>query len=447
MMRKWPRVAVKDVCSLIVDCVNRTAPIVEHDTPYRMIRTTNVKEGRIDLSSCRRVDERTYERWTRRAKLLDGDVILTREAPIGEVGYVSGLGPVFLGQRLMQYRPDPKKVVPRYLYYAFRSTDLQHQFGSHEGSGSVVSHIRVADCHEFKVSLPPIRQQELVVDLLGSIDDKIELNRRMNDTLEAMAQAIFRDWFVDFGPTRRKIEGASDPAEIMGRLVTDPKRLRQRADLFPAALGDDGLPATWNRRSLLTEAQLVSGGTPKTTESGYWGGAIKWASAKDVSQCASSFLLDTERTITDLGLRKSAAKIVPRFATVLVARGATTGRYCMFGDSFAMNQTCYGLVSRRSAPFFLNQAFGALVESLVQAAHGSVFDTVTTKTLEMATVVDPGEAPRVAYEALAGPLIMKVLENLRESKTLVATRDLLLPKLMSGEITIRDAEQRLEAAQ
>lgn len=145
----------------------------------------------------------------------------------------------------MQYRPNPKKIVPRYLYYAFRSPDLQHQFGSHDGSGSVVSHIRAADCHEFKVPLPPRDHQEKVAILLGSLDDKIELNRRMKETLKAMAQAIFRDWFVDFGPTCRKLAGAVNPADIMGGLVQNAERARTLADLFPAKLGDDGLPEAW----------------------------------------------------------------------------------------------------------------------------------------------------------------------------------------------------------
>ena len=158
-MNEVYEVLVSDVCSLIVDCVNRTAPVVEDKTDFRMIRTTNIKDGKIDLSTCRYVNEDTFNTWTRRAKVLDGDVLLTREAPIGEVGYVNGLGDVFLGQRIMQYRPDPSKIEPRYLYYAFRSRDLQNQFRSHEGSGSVVSHIRVADCHKFKIALhPPERQ-------------------------------------------------------------------------------------------------------------------------------------------------------------------------------------------------------------------------------------------------------------------------------------------------
>jgi type I restriction enzyme S subunit len=96
-------------------------------------------------------------------------------------------------------------------------------------------------------------------EILGALDDKIELNRRMNETLEAMAQAIFRDWFVDFGPTRRKLAGLTDPVEIMGGLVQDPGRAAEVAALFPAALGDSGLPEGWSEQSIYEPADVAYG--------------------------------------------------------------------------------------------------------------------------------------------------------------------------------------------
>src|SRR5471032_2882177 len=102
MSSEWPLVEVDKVCELIVDCVNKTAPVVADATPYRMIRTTNVRNGRISLAGCRYVEQATFDKWTRRAKLQRGDVVLTREAPIGEVGIVTESDGIFLGQRLMQ---------------------------------------------------------------------------------------------------------------------------------------------------------------------------------------------------------------------------------------------------------------------------------------------------------------------------------------------------------
>lgn len=238
MSSDWPLVVVGEVCELIVDCVNKTAPVVADKTPYRMIRTTNVRNGRIDLSDCRHVNKETYDKWTRRAQLQWGDVILTREAPIGEVGFVNEHKGVFLGQRLMQYRADPKRLDPQFLLYSFLSPALQHQFGSHEGSGSVVSHIRVADCFKFEMRLPPLLVQKEIASLLSALDDRITLLRETNATLEAIAHALFKSWFVDFDPVRAKMEGRAP--EGMDEAT---------AALFPDSFEESDLglvPKSWN---------------------------------------------------------------------------------------------------------------------------------------------------------------------------------------------------------
>ena len=133
MAGDWKRVTVSAVCELIVDCVNKTAPVVDELTPYKMLRTTNIRGGRINREECRRVSKDTFVKWTRRADVRHGDVILTREAPLGEVGYVDFTDTVFLGQRLIQYRAKPALLEPRFLLYCFLSKDLQNQFGAHEG--------------------------------------------------------------------------------------------------------------------------------------------------------------------------------------------------------------------------------------------------------------------------------------------------------------------------
>ncbi|MGH2403286.1 MAG: hypothetical protein ACRDGN_02370 [bacterium] len=146
------------------------------------------------------------------------------------------------------------------------------------------------------VLLPPIREQRAIAHVLGTLDDKIERNRRMSETLAAMARALFKSWFVDFDPVRAKAEGR------------DPGLPKPRADLFPSRLVDSGrgeIPAGWAVGPILAQAQLLSGGTPKTDRTEYWGGNIPWASAKDVSQCNETFLVATERRITEKGLEES----------------------------------------------------------------------------------------------------------------------------------------------
>jgi len=322
---------------------------------------------------------------------------------------------------------------PSYVHWVMRSPSYRAEvLGS--ATGSTVRHTSPSRIAAFSFPLPPCSEQDAITGLLGALDDKIELNRRMAETLEAMARALFRSWFVDFDPVRAKAEGC--PTGLPDDL----------AALFPDRLGDDGLPAGWRIEPLLMHAKLISGGTPKTDISEYWDGAVPWASAKDVSQCPDLFLMTTERTITNLGLDNSATRIVPKLSTVVVARGATTGRFRIFGHDMAMNQTCYALQSRSRRPFWLVTAFGELVGPLLHTAHGSVFDTITTTTLTSARVMAGGERLLDVFEKTVSSLYRRILENCEQSHTLTALRDTLLPKLISGELRIADAEKRMSAA-
>jgi len=177
--------------SLVVDCVHRTAPTVDGPTPYKMIRTTNVRNGRVDVDNVRYVTEETFATWNRRATPKPGDVLLTREAPVGEVGVLRSADQVFLGQRLMLYRPDPSRVTSEYLLAAFSSSLMRAQF-DRNGSGSTVKHLPLPACQSFEVPLPPLhRQQEFArrVDLIRSEEGAARAHAAELDELAASLQA------------------------------------------------------------------------------------------------------------------------------------------------------------------------------------------------------------------------------------------------------------------
>lgn len=365
-----------------------------------------------------------------------GDLVFPHRGSIGEVALVPDDGVTYMiSTSLMKFRADTTRVLPEFLLYFFRSQKGREEilrFSSQVGTPGIGQPL--TSLRQFRVDLPPLPAQGAIAAVLNSLDDKIELNRRMNETLEAMARAIFQDWFVTFGPTRAKMEGCP------------PYLAHDLWALFPDRLDAEGKPAGWETEPLLDHARIISGGTPKTDETAYWNGGILWASAKDVSQCKDPFLIATERTITERGLDESATRMVPRAATVVVARGATTGRSCMFGRAMAMNQTCYALASTWERPFWLNCTFNALVTGLVHAAHGSVFDTITTKTIEGARTINPGSTLLDRFEQIVAPMFAKMLANVEEAASLATTRDLLLPRLMSGELRVNDAERMLEPA-
>jgi type I restriction enzyme S subunit len=293
---------------------------------------------------------------------------------------------------------DEREADYRYLFYQFLNAKAQLK---QLATGAAQQNLSGLLIKSLRFPFPLMEEQRAIARVLGSLDDKIELNRRMNETLESLAQTLFQEWFV--APTQA------------------------------------GLPKGWHKSPILHLAKLLSGGTPKTERKDYWNGDILWASAKDVSQCRQTFLLTTERTITQEGLEESATQMIPAFCTVVVARGATTGRMVLFGHEMAMNQTCYALASATGTPFALYCLLRHEMDKLVHSAHGSVFDTITTSTFDSSEVVLPPKEAVEGFEATVSPLFRRILANTEESRTLAGLRDTLLPRLLSGEIRVPEA--------
>ena len=323
----------------------------------------------------------------------------------------------------------------RFLYWLMRGTAYRERILGC-AKGTTVRMLTKDAIEDFSFLCPPRAEREAIAESLDALDDKIELNRRINATLEAMARALFQSWFVDFDPVRAKLDGRP-PAAL------DPAT----AALFPDSFQDSTLghiPKGWESGSILRQADLLSGGTPKTDVAAYWNGDVPWASAKDVSQCGEAFLVCTERTITKQGVDESSTKIIPANATVVVARGATTGRLTMFGHAMAMNQTCYGLRSKVGVPFALYCNARHFIERLVQGGHGSIFDTITTSTFEATDVLLAPKEVLLAFDKQVTPLFQQVHANLHQSRTLTTLRDTLLPKLLSGELSVAGVERTVE---
>ena len=420
---------VGEVCELIVDCVNKTAPVVEEFTPYKMLRTTNIKGGRIDREECRRVSKETFIKWTRRADVRHGDVILTREAPLGEVGYVDFNDTVFLGQRLMQYRANRALLEPRFLLYSFLSKDLQNQFGAHEGSGSTVSHIRVGDCSKFELPLPPLPEQKAIAAVLGALDDKIELNRRMNATLEAMARALFQSWFVDFDPVRAKLDGRK-PSAI------DPDVAALFPDTFQEAeVGH--IPKGWTVQPVGEVVDCVGGGTPSTAEPSYWvGGTHHWTTPKDFSALEAPILLDTDRKLTAAGIAKISSGLLPS-GTLLLSSRAPVGYLAIAAIPVAINQGFIALkCNERASNFFMLNWCQTNMAEIESRATGTTFAEISKQNFRPIRVVLPSKELMSAFTAKVAPLYSKITANLHQSRTLATLRDTLLPKLLSGELSV-----------
>lgn len=195
-MSEWKEHVISDLCSAIIDCVNKTAPISPTPTPYQMLRTSDVRGGFINLEGLNCVTEEVFAKWTRRGLLEEGDVIFTREAPLGEAAIVRDAKNYFLGQRLILYRANPKVCDNRFLLYWFLNP-INKEGLKTRGVGSTVAHMRVPECERIKVTAPSLKTQQRIADILSAYDDLIETNQRQIKLLEEAAQRLYKEWFVD----------------------------------------------------------------------------------------------------------------------------------------------------------------------------------------------------------------------------------------------------------
>ncbi|PMZ75993.1 restriction endonuclease subunit S [Pseudomonas sp. FW305-70] len=365
-----------------------------------------------------------------------GDVVLTTEAPLGEVAQIKFL-PVALAQRIVTLRGKRDLLDSGYLLYLMQSQGMQEKLAG-RSSGTTVMGIKQSELRKIEVTLPPIAEQCAITNILGTLDDKIELNRKQNKTLEAMARTLYKAWFVDFEPVRAKLEGRWQRSQSLPGL---PMHLY---DLFPDRLIDSELgeiPEGWGVGSFSDTVEIIGGGTPKTSNPSYWGGDIPWFSVVDTPKTGEVFVVDTEKSITQEGLDGSSAKLIPKGTTIISARG-TVGNLAIASRDMTFNQSCYGLRGADgTGDYFVYLLAMQMVSQLKSMAHGSVFSTITRQTFEATQRPEPPPAIFQEFEKYVAPWFEVILSNVESSRSLAQLRDTLLPKLISGELRVPDAER------
>ena len=388
--------------------------------------------GRLDVAAMNCLDPREVQERYRHFLLDEGDYVVSSSGTIGRIAEVCREDlPCMLNTSVIRMRPrDDRTLDRRFLRYFLTSSAFQDQIRS-LASGSVQANYGPTHLEQVSILVPPHSEQRSIGHILGTLDDKIELNRRMNATLEAMARALFKSWFVDFDPVRAKMEG---------RDTGLPKEI---ADLFSDRLVDSELgsvPEEWDVGVLDDAVELLNGGTPRTSVERFWNGDIPWYTAKDAPAPHDVFAVETERTITQAGVDNSATAVLPSGTTVISARGSV-GRLACLGRPMAMNQTCYGIRGAGGyGDFFTYWLVRGTVEELRSRTHGTIFDTITRQTFALVNSALPPVSVADAFESMVQPIMERILSNLHQCGAIAALRDTLLPKLVSGQLRVDGPE-------
>ena len=446
MASDWSELTLEESMDAIIDYRGKTPKKTDSGIP--LITAKIIKSGRIETVN-EFISEDDYDTWMRRGIPNEGDVVMTTEAPLGEIAQLDGRK-IALAQRVITLRGKKNILDNTFLKYLMISEYVQHQLDG-RGTGTTVKGIKQSELRKVMLKFPSFPEQKAIAHILGSLDDKIELNRRMNETLESMAQALFKSWFVDFDPVidNALAVGNAIPDEFMERAEqrkgVEKKDNSDIQSLFPDEFEfteEMGwIPKGWAVSNVGTEFNTVGGGTPSTKNSDFWeNGDISWTTPKDLSGNQSKILLNTDRKITELGLNKISSGLLP-IDTVLMSSRAPVGYLALAKVPVAINQGYIALKCEKIlTPEFAIQWADSAMDEIKQRAGGTTFAEISKTNFRGIPILVPSQKIIDAYSRDVKDLYNQITSRIENINTLAKLRDTLLPKLMSGELRIPDAE-------
>jgi len=349
---------------------------------------------------------------------------------------------------------DASKHNPKYIYYVL---SLKQEELKSIAGGSATPILNKGHFSKVVIELPDKVDQDNIVQVLDSLDCKIELNNQINQNLESMAQAIFKSWFIDFEPVRAKIAAKQEGTDtelaamcaISGKSEAELKKmpeddfaeLQATAALFPDELVESELgevPKGWEITNInAVTASIFSGGTPSTKDMTYWNGEIPWLSS---GETRNKIIVSTEKSITETAVKKSSTKLAI-FGDILIAsagQGHTRGQTSFNAIECYINQSIVALrANDKVSPYWLYYCLEPRYDEMrsLSDSHSSR-GSLTTKLLASMPVILPTKELVLSFDKLIKSMLTQQVKNLKETKILKETRDALLPKLLSGEIDV-----------
>ncbi len=421
----WQLQSVEDSMKAIIDYRGKTPRKTPSGVP--LITAKIVKDGRI-MPPTEFIASEGYDSWMNRGLPEPGDVVMTTEAPLGEIGQIDNRK-VALGQRLITLRGKPDVLNNTYLKFAMQAAFVQNQLKA-RSTGTTVLGISQRELRNVEIPLPPLSEQRRIAHILGTLDDKIELNRQMNETLEATARAIFKSWFVKFDPVKAKVEGYKPPCVDT-----------EAAALFPSAFQDSPLgkiPKSWKVGTLGEIAENVR----RSVKVDEIDSSTRFLGLEHMPR--RSITLFEWETASEIQSNKYRfrkgeilfGKLNPHFHKVGVAPidGICSTDILVIQP---IDSGWFGVV----LSLVSSDNFVAYTNSY---AKGTTLPRTNWNDMSRYEIALPNVEIAKKYTEFIQPIINKIIENIHQSRTLAQTRDALLPKLLSGEIRVDDAAEILE---
>ncbi len=417
-MINYPFISLENLNVQVFDCDHRTPKFQPSGYPY--ITIPNIVDGQLNLSETRYISREDYIEWTKRTKPQVNDIILTRRARVGDIAVVPPDFEFALGQNLVIVRSKNPNVSQEYLRWALRGPLYRQEVQKFLNVGAVFDSLNVTDIPKIRIPLPPLDEQREIARILGALDDKIDLNRRMNATLEATARALFQSWFVDFDPVHAKAEGR------------DPDGMDSAtAALFPDSFEESALgmiPRGWGVKSLDRIADFQNGlALQKFPPEG-----DTFLPVIKIRELRQGYI-DGNSDKASPNIRESC---IVYDGDVLFSWSGSLLVDVWCGGMGALNQHLFKVTSTEYAKWFYLQWTQHHLEEFIGVAadKATTMGHIQRQHLSSAlTVIPPGDV-LAQLDGFISPLLEQMIQIRLESRTLAEMRDALLPKLISGEV-------------
>lgn len=421
--------ALEECLDALIDYRGKTPRKTDCGIP--LITAKVVKNGRIETPN-EFIAHEDFTAWMTRGFPKMGDVVMTTEAPLGEVGQINQL-PVALAQRIVTLRGKQGVLHNDYLLYALQSEPVQAQLLG-RSSGTTVVGIKQSELRKVTLDLPPFEMQGAIAGVLKALDGRVALLRQTNSSLESIAQALFKSWFIDFDPVRAKAEGR------------EPEGMdAATAALFPAEFEESALrlmPRGWHVAAIQDVVESVYDGphaTPPEASEGPVFLGIK-------NLTGTSIDLGEVRHIGEEDWARWTKRVTPRTDDIVFSYEAALGLFALIPPGL---RCCLGrrlaLVRPKQTAgtphFWFHQFTGAPFQRLLDkhTVQGATVNRIALKEFPSFTVMDPGEQLRAAFEAVARPLWTRIHANRQQALNLAELRDALLPRLISGKLQLQSS--------
>ncbi|MBT1073946.1 restriction endonuclease subunit S [Geobacter grbiciae] len=369
------------------------------------LRTTDISaDGHIsyDTMPLAQLDEAAFANHF----LKPGDLVITRSGRIGTTAIFEGHDKLVLpGAFLIRFRLS-EEANPHFFCYWFNSTLGQQRLLS-VARGAAQQNINITNVKTLKVPLPPLQGQQSIVSILSSFDNLIENNRRRIQLLEQAARLLYKEWFVHL----------RFPGHEHTRII-------------------DGVPEGWGRKKIAEVCETIGGGTPSTKVSEYWDGDITWVVPSDITNNNSLILPESERKITAKGLRESSAKMVPA-ETILMTSRASVGFFALMDHEVCTNQGFINIVPHdNQSRMYLLFNLLSRVNEIRSNAKGTTYPEISKGRFREMDIIIPCKTLMNQFGEIAYDIIRQIRCLMRSNANLAKARDIILPKLMNGEVVV-----------